>query len=450
MSGDITRKLEKEPVGRLLLHYAIPAVIGTMVNSLYNIVDRIFIGQGVGPLAIAGLTLTFPILMFIQAFGMLVGAGAATRVSIFLGRKEKEMAEKVAGNAFVLILILSAVTIFPCLIFMEDLLLAFGGSDQTIPYTAGYLYITIPGNLLMSLSFGFNAIMRASGYPKKAMVTMMIGALLNVILDPVFIFWLNMGIRGAAIATILSMVASTLFVMWHFFKPDSVVKLKKKYIGLDKRVVWSILTIGISPFAMQLAGSLVNVVLNHSLKEYGGDLAIGANGIITSVALLLVMLIVGISQGMQPIVGFNYGAGNQQRVQQTLKLVILTATCIMGIGWICSQLFPEWIVRGFTRDPELVAIASNGLRINLMMVFVVGSQITISQFFQSIGIAWKTIFLSLTRQVLFLIPAVLVLPSFIGLDGVWFASPFSDLLAAIVAWGFLWWHVKNLKNRKSD
>jgi len=450
MSGDITRKLEKEPVGRLLLHYAIPAVIGTMVNSLYNIVDRIFIGQGVGPLAIAGLTLTFPILMFIQAFGMLVGAGAATRVSIFLGRKEKEMAEKVAGNAFVLILILSAVTIFPCLIFMEDLLLAFGGSDQTIPYAAGYLYITIPGNLLMSLSFGFNAIMRASGYPKKAMVTMMIGALLNVILDPVFIFWLNMGIRGAAIATILSMVASTLFVMWHFFKPDSVVKLKKKYIGLDKRVVWSILTIGISPFAMQLAGSLVNVVLNHSLKEYGGDLAIGANGIITSVALLLVMLIVGISQGMQPIVGFNYGAGNQQRVQQTLKLAILTATCIMGIGWICSQLFPEWIVRGFTRDPELVAIASNGLRINLMMVFVVGSQITISQFFQSIGIAWKTIFLSLTRQVLFLIPAVLVLPSFIGLDGVWFASPFSDLLAAIVAWGFLWWHVKNLKNRKSD
>lgn len=192
------------------------------------------------------------------------------------------------------------------------------------------------------------------------------------------------------------------------------------------------------------------MVLNHSLKEYGGDLAIGANGIITSVALLLVMLIVGISQGMQPIVGFNYGAGNQQRVQQTLKLAILTATCIMGIGWICSQLFPEWIVRGFTRDPELVAIASNGLRINLMMVFVVGSQITISQFFQSIGIAWKTIFLSLTRQVLFLIPAVLVLPSFIGLDGVWFASPFSDLLAAIVAWGFLWWHVKNLKNRKSD
>lgn len=259
-----------------------------------------------------------------------------------------------------------------------------------------------------------------------------------------------MGIRGAAIASIISMVASTLFVMNHFFREKSIVRLRKKYLKPDAPVVWSILTIGISPFAMQLAGSLVNVILNHSLKTYGGDLAIGANGIITSIGLLLVMLIVGICQGMQPIVGFNYGAGNHQRIQRTLQLVIITATCVMGAGWLGSQWFPEWIVKGFTQDPELTRIAANGLRISLMAFFVVGSQISISQFFQSIGLAWIAMFLSLSRQVLFLIPAILLLPPFLGLDGVWYASPLSDLVAAAVAWGFLWWHVKNLKNRKSD
>lgn len=450
MSDPITRKLEQEPIGRLLLQYAIPAVIGTMVNSLYNIVDRIFIGQGMGPYAIAGLTLTFPILMFLQAFGMLVGAGAATRVSIFLGRKEHDMAEKVAGNAFILILLISVCTIIPALWGMETMLRWFGGSDQTMAYATDYLYIIIPGNLLMSLSFGFNTVMRASGYPKKAMVMMMIGALLNVVLDPVFIFWLDMGIRGAAIASIISMVASTLFVMNHFFRGKSIIRLRKKYLKPDAPVIWSILTIGISPFAMQLAGSLVNVILNHSLKTYGGDLTIGANGIITSIGLLLVMLIVGICQGMQPIVGFNYGAGNHQRVQRTLQLVIITATCVMGAGWLGSQWFPEWIVKGFTQDPELTRIAANGLRISLMAFFIVGSQISISQFFQSIGLAWIAMFLSLSRQILFLIPAILLLPPFLGLDGVWYASPLSDLVATAVAWGFLWWHVKNLKNRKSD
>ena len=274
MANEITWRLEQEMICRMLLQYAMPAVIGTMVNALYNIVDRIFIGQGVGPLAMAGLTLTFPILLFLQAFGMLIGAGAATRVSIYLGRRENEMAEKVLGNAFTLTFIITLATVVPCMIWMKDLLLAFGGSEQTIPYAQDYLNIVVPGTLLTSLSFGFNAVMRASGYPKKAMFTMLIGAITNVILDPIFIFWLDMGIKGAAIATIISMLLCTLFVMNHFVQKDSIVRFHKGTFKLEKHVVWNILTIGVSPFAMQLAGSLVVVIQNYALKQHGGDLSL--------------------------------------------------------------------------------------------------------------------------------------------------------------------------------
>ena len=447
MSDEITNRLEHEKISRLLLTYAIPAVVGTMVNSLYNIVDRIFIGHGVGALAISGLTLTFPVLLFLQAFGMLIGAGSATRVSIFLGRRENDKAEHVLGNALTLTFIISFLTITPSLIFLEDVLMWFGGSEQTIPYAMEYLYIVIPTNLLASLSFGFSAIMRASGYPRKSMTAMLIGAILNIIIDPIFIFWLDMGIRGAGYATVVAMSVSTIYVMSHFFRKDSLIRFRKECLRLSRPIVKSILTIGISPFSMQLAAGFVAVVMNQALQEHGGDLAIGASGIIISVAMLFVMLIIGISQGMQPIVGFNYGAGHHHRAMETLRLVILTATAIMGAGWVVSLLFPEVIVRAFTSDPELIAISANGLRTNFGLLIVVGSQIAISQFFQSIGIAWKTIFLSLTRQFIYLIPVVILLPPLIGLDGVWLSGPISDGLAAITAWIFLWWHVK--KNKKS-
>lgn len=450
MANEITWRLEHEKVSRLLLQYAIPAVVGTMVNALYNIVDRVFIGQGVGPLAIAGLTLTFPILLFLQAFGMLIGAGSATRVSIHLGRKANDMAVKVLGNAFTLTFIITILTVLPCMIWMDDLLLWFGGSEQTLPYAKDYLNIVVPGTILTSLSFGFNAIMRASGYPKKAMFTMLIGAVANLILDPIFIFWLDMGIRGAAIATVISMLISTAFVMNHFVQKDSIVRFQKGCFKLEGHVVWNILTIGVSPFAMQLAGSLVVVIQNYALKTYGGDLALGANGIISSVGMLLVMLVIGIAQGMQPIVGFNYGAGHHKRVQDTLWLVIIASTVIMGLGCLGSVLFPKLISRAFTNDPMLIDVTANGLRISLLVFVVVGSQISISQFFQSIGIAWKAMFLSLSRQCLFLIPALWVFPHFWKLDGVWYASPFSDFIAALTAWGFLWYHVKNIKSKSSD
>lgn len=445
MTNDITWRLEHEKVSRLLLHYAIPAVIGTMVNALYNIVDRIFIGQGVGALAISGLTLTFPILLFLQAFGMLIGAGAATRVSIHLGRKANDMAENVLGNAFTLTFIIGVLTIVPSLIYLDELLLWFGGSEQTIPYAKDYLYIVIPGNLLATLSFGFNAIMRASGYPKKAMFTMMIGAVLNVILDPIFIFGLDMGIKGAAIATVISMAAGSAFVMSHFVSKKSIVRFHTRYFKIRGPIIWNIMTIGMSPFSMQLAGSAVVILMNHALKAHGGDLAIGASGIITSVAMLLVMLVIGVAQGMQPIVGFNYGAGHHDRVLETLRLAIIVSTVITGTGCLFSLLFPGAIVNVFSTDSELVSITDNGLRLTMVVFFVVGSQITISQFFQSIGVAWKAMFLSLSRQCLFLIPAILIFPEVWGLDGVWLAQPFSDFIAAMTAWAFLWFHVKNVK-----
>ena len=448
MANEITWRLEHEKIGKLLLFYAIPAVIGTMVNALYNSVDRVFIGQGVGPLAISGLTLTFPILLFLQAFGMLIGAGAATHISICLGRKDTPQAERILGNALTLTFIISALTITPCMIFMDPLLKAFGGSEQTIPYAKDYLYIVVPGNILAALSFSFNAVMRASGYPKKAMLTMLAGAVMNIILDPIFIFVFDMGIRGAAIATVISMAVGAALVMGHFLSKESLIHFRRGCFSLDRRIVWAILAIGVSPFSMQLAGSLVNVVMNHALKTYGGDLAIGACGIITSVAMLVVMLVIGIAQGMQPIVGFNYGAGHHDRVQQTLYKVIKLSTIITGLGFLLSFFCPEWIAKGFTSDEELLRITANGLRLNLLAFLVVGSQISISQFFQSIGIAWKAMFLSLSRQCIFLIPATLLMPLAFDLDGVWLAGPLSDFLAAVLAWIFLWRHVVALKKKE--
>ena len=278
------------------------------------------------------------------------------------------------------------------------------------------------------------------------MFTMIIGAVLNIILDPIFIFVFDMGIRGAAIATVFSMGTSAAFVMHHCVSKQSLIRFRKKYFKLDWKIIRHIISIGVSPFAIQLGGSLVHVVMNNSLYTYGGDLALGANGIIISFGLLLVMLVIGIAQGMQPIVGFNFGAGHHHRVMQTLRLVIITSTCVTGLGCFCSLFFPEIIAKAFTTDPELIAITTNGLRLNLSLFFAVGSQIVISHFFQSIGAAWKTILLSLSRQMIFLIPAIFILPPIFGLNGAWYAGPLSDGLATFTAWAFLGHYV--MKERK--
>jgi putative MATE family efflux protein len=437
--------METQSVGALLWEYSLPAIVGTMVNSTYTVIDRIFIGQGVGPMAISGLALTLPIMIMLQAFGMLIGVGSTSRISICLGQKNKDHAEKILGNALLLTFILSGTAIALCLIYMDPILYAFGGSETTIPYAAKFLRITIPGSILSTLSFGFNNMMRASGYPKKAMFTMIIGAVANVILAPIFIFGFRWGIEGAAVATVISMGISACWVMSHFVHKNSFLQLKKKHLHLDKTIVWSIISIGLSPFLMQLAASMVNVIINTSLKEYGGDLAVGAYGINSSLSLLIIMFIVGLNQGMQPVVGYNYGAKKYNRVLEAVKKTICVATIISGSGALCAIFIPELVVRMFTADKAMIEIASRGLRLMLCALFVVGFQVVATNFFQCIGMAGKSIVLTLTRQCLLLVPCLLALPPVWGLDGVWIAQSVSDVLSAALTGIFLLYQLKKIR-----
>lgn len=437
---EIAGQLEHEKISRLMLHYAIPAVMGMLINTLYNIVDRIFIGHGAGALAISGLALTFPFTTFIQAFSMLVGVGAATRISILLGKKSNDSAERVLGNALTLSFIVALFTTVPPLIFMDDLLEWFGGSVQTIPYAKEYLNIIVPFNIMNILGLTFNSIMRSSGYPKKAMSMLALGAVQNVILDPLLIFVFGMGIRGAAVATVVSTTVSTACIMSHFFSVGGMIYFRLRYLTLDARAAGSILKIGVSPFLMQIVGCAEVIVLNRALGKHGGDLAIGANGIVSCIGLLFVMLIIGIGQGMQPIIGFNHGAGHPERVRETLRLSIVASTAITGTGCVICVLAPGLLAHGFSADMDLIRITANGLRLTMLAFVATGSQIIISLFFQSMGMAWKAMILSLSRQLFFQIPAILVLPLLWSLDGVWLAAPLADILSALLAWGFLWYY----------
>ncbi len=428
-----TNRLATERIGKLIWEFSIPAITGTVVMSLYNVVDRIFIGQGVGPLAISGLTLTFPFMNVLLAFGMLIGAGAASRISITLGEGEKEKAEKILGNAFVLTFLITGTIVLLSYIFMEDLLYLFGGTEKTISYAIDYMKIIIPGNVLAALFFGLNNIIRASGYPKRAMYSIVVAALLNVILDPVFIFALDMGIKGAAIATVISYFVGSVWNLSHFFGKDTNIVLRKKYFKLDKKIIKSIISIGMSPFSMQLAASLVIIIINNTLLRHGGDLAVGAYGILFSVIILIIMLIIGLNQGTQPIVGYNYGAKLYSRMFATLKLSAIIATIITVTGFLVFILFPKAVVSIFTTDEQLQNIAANGLRITVLMFPVVGFQIVVANFFQSIGKAKIAIFLSLTRQFIFMIPCLLILPEIYGLNGAWASLTVSDGLSTFVS-----------------
>lgn len=421
------------PIGNLLRYYAIPSIVGSMVNSLYNVVDRIFIGQGVGGLAISGLALTFPILLFLQAFGVLVGVGASSRISILLGQKQRDDAENLLGNAFLLSIILSLSTISISYIFMEPLLYAFGASADTLPYAKAYLGIVIPGNIFANLTFSYNAVMRSTGYPRKAMVTMIIGAVLNVILDAILILGLKWGVRGAAWATVLSMFVGMLFVLNHFTDKRNIVRIRPKYFRLQWQYIGGIISIGVAPFVMQLAASMVQVLKNTSLVKYGGDYAVGAHGISNSIATLIFMLIFGLSLGMQPIVGYNYGAGNIDRVKEAYFKTIKINVTIGLIGMLLIHFFPYFMVRFFTTDRELLDMATIASKTETFAFWAVGFQVTTVHFFQSIGSAWRSLILSVSRQIVFLIPAIFILPNFWGLNGVWMATPTADLLACTLA-----------------
>ncbi|MCM1141687.1 MAG: MATE family efflux transporter [Muribaculum sp.] len=427
-------ELKNESVGRLLWKYSLPAVVGMLVMSLYNVVDRIFIGQGVGPEAIAGLAITFPVMNLSAALGVLVGAGGAARISILLGANDTQGAQKVLGNALGLMFIIICCYLSIFAIFIDDILLAFGASEVTLPYAHDFMFYILPGMFMTNFAFTFNNFMRASGYPVRAMVTMFIGAGLNVILAPIFIFYLGWGIKGAAIATDFSMTLSAIFVMSHFLRKSSIIRFKggREMYVLNMRIILSIISIGAAPSLVNAAACFINVIINKSLYAHGGDIAVGAAGIFTTYTSLMTMVVVGICQGMQPIIGYNYGANQIHRLKRTFWFATGVSTFIVTIGQVFGLFFPNMVGRAFTTDPGLISETSRCLHISLCAFTVVGFQIVSTTLFQSIGRAGASIFLSMTRQVIFLIPLLLLLPSHFGLDGVWASFPASDILATIV------------------
>lgn len=445
-----TYRLEHDGIRSLLFRYTMPAVVGTLVTALYNVVDRIFIGQSVGDYALSGLALTFPVLVLLQAFGMLVGTGAATRVSILLGEHNHDGAERILGNAIVLTFILQAAIIIPTMIWLEPILVLFGGSERTIPYAAEYLYVAVPGNIFASLAMSYNAVMRASGYPSKAMYTMIIGAVLNIGLDSLFIYNFGWGIGGAAWATVLSMAVSAAFVMYHFFQKESVVRFRLSNMQISKSQILSIASIGVSPFAVQILGSLSNVLINRGFiavapSAEDADRAIGALGVINGYALVAFMIMLGLSQGMQPIVGYNHGAGLHNRVLRTTIVAGGMSALVGFVFSVIALLIPRQICSIFAQDGPLLEASVNAMSITIYCLTFVGTQIVATQFFQSIGHARKAFALSISRQALFLIPLLLTLPYSLGIDGVWMSLPLADLFSGILGIALVWYHFKSIR-----
>ncbi|AYE34408.1 MATE family efflux transporter [Clostridium septicum] len=443
------KRLGEESIPKLLISFSVPAIIGMLVNTFYNIVDRMFIGHipDIGQLALTGVGVTMPIVSIILGFGLLLGVGTSARVSLNLGLGNKEDAEKLIGNSLTLSIILSVLITFIGLTFSTKLLRSFAASDSTIIYAKDYINIIYFGTIFNLMAFSLNHSIRSDGNPRIAMFSMLIGAITNIVLDPIFIFVLNLGVKGAAIATVISQLVSCIWVISYFTKGKSYIKLRKENLKLEKRIVMAIVTIGMSPFAMQIAQSLVQVIANNSLKMYGGDLAIGAMAIIASITMIFSMPIIGLNQGAQPIIGYNYGAKKYHRVKETVTYGTIIATIIMIIGFILVQLFPHILIRMFNKDPNLVDIATNGLRIFLCMIPFIGFQIVSSSYFQAVGKAKISMFLSLLRQVILLIPFMIILPKFItpSLNGIWIAGAASDLLSAIIT-GILFYNsVRKLK-----
>ena len=433
------------PIGKLLVQYSIPAIIAMTVSSLYHIIDSIFIGQGVGAWAIAGLAVTFPLMNLVIAFCNLVGIGGATISSIFLGQRDTVRATETLHNVVWLCLISSVCFGGLSFIFLDKILLFFGASHDTLPYAREFMQVILVGTPVAYLFIGLNNVMRSTGYPTKAMLSSLISVIANVILAPIFIFVLDWGIRGAALATLVSQMIGLVWVLLHFFNKNSFVHFDNRYSRLKRSIVERIFSIGLSPFLMNACSCFVVIIINRSFIEYGGDLAVGAYGITNRVLMLFAMVAMGITQGMQPIIGYNYGARQRERVHRTLVYGIASATVITSLGFVMAQLVPMPVVRLFTTDTTLIDMAANGLRRPSLAFPLIGGQIVISNFFQSIGKAKVSIFLSLSRQLIFLIPALLILPGIYGINGVWASLPLSDAIAFFVGITALWIYLRREK-----
>ena len=423
-------------ISKLLVQYSVPAIIAGVVTSLYNIVDSIFIGRGVGPMAIAGLAITFPLMNLVVAFCTLIAVGGATISSIFLGQKNLNRATDVVNNVMILCLIHSVIFGGLTLIFLDPILYFFGATEETIGYAREFMTVILYGTPISYVFIGLNNLMRATGYPKKAMVSALLSVGVNVILAPIFIFHLGWGIKGAAIATICGQFSAFIWVLWHFMSKSSYVHFKLDNRWLTGSIIKRIYAIGMSPFLMNVCACIVVIFINKALLDYGGDagnLTIGAYGIVNRTTMFFVMIVFGVTQGMQPILGYNYGAGQWDRVKKTLKIGISLGVCITTAGWLVTELFPNTVSSLFTTDSTLIDIARRGFRIYFICYPVVGCQIVIQNFFQSVGKPKLSIFLSLTRQLIFLIPFLIIIPRFFGVDGVWASMAASDVIAFIVA-----------------
>lgn len=419
-------------VGKLLLEYSLPAIVAMTATSLYNIIDRIFIGQGVGALAISGLALTLPLMNLGVALGALVGAGASTLVSIRLGQQRGDEASLILGNTVILNLILSTAYSVAVLFFLDPILFLFGASSATYLYAKQFMQIILAGNVLLHSYMGLTNIMRSSGYPAKSMIITLATVGVNIILAPVFIFVFKWGIRGAALATVAAQLTGLVAVTLHFMRKDSFLHFMKGHFRLNKDIIIGIFSIGMSPFAINLFACLIVIIMNLQLVKYGGDYAVGAYGIINSILMCVVMIIIGLTQGMQPIAGYNYGACRFDRVISVFKYTVITGTCITTAGFLLGEVFPEQIAKAFTGSSELISITVPGMRIAMIMFPLAGFQMVTSNLFQSIGRAKISIFLTLSRQVIFLIPALLILPGFFGLTGVWGSIPAADLFSSFM------------------
>lgn len=430
----VESELSTEKVGKLLVRYSLPAIVAMAASSLYNIVDRIFIGQGVGPYAIAGLAITLPVMNLAIALGAMVGVGAAALVSIRLGQGRGDEAGRILGNTVFLNVVLGTVYSFLMYLFLDPILRLFGASDETIPYARDFLRIILLGNPFLHTYMGLNGIMRASGHPTKAMATTLATVGVNLALAPLFIFVFDWGIRGAALATVASQLVGLAVVVAHFSDKKRQLRFQRGIFAPHASMIRDILAIGMSSFFVQVGASLVAVVMNRELVRHGGDFAVGAFGIVNSVLMLLVMVILGISQGMQPIAGFNYGAKLYDRVMRVLRHAIVASTIVACTGFAAAQLFPGPVTRAFTSDPNLQAMAVQGMRWAFLCMPLAGFQIATANLFQSIGRAKLSIILTLSRQIGFLVPGLIALPIVFGLSGVWAALPLSDAASTLLAW----------------
>ena len=440
-----TLELGTKPVGKLLAQYALPAIIAMTAASFYNIIDRVFIGQVVGSMAISGLAITFPFMILAAAFGAAVGVGAATTISVKLGQKDYESAENTLGNTITLNLIIGLAFGGICLLFLDPILRFFGASDATLPYARDFMQIILAGNVFSHMYFGMNAVLRAASKPRMAMFATIFTVAMNILLDAVFILWWHWGIKGAAFATVISQVLALCWQMKLFANKNELLHLKRGIYKLKANLVRNIISIGISPFLMNACACIIVIFINNQLVKFGGDIAVGAYGIANSIAMIFIMFVIGLNQGMQPIAGYNYGAQQYDRMMRVVRLSIITAICIMLTGWTLAMFAPYYCARMFTKDPELIKGSIKAIQIIMMMYPFIGCQMVITNFFQCIGKVKISIFLSLSRQLLFLLPLLVLLPNFYGINGVWASMPTSDLISVVVAISIMTVYLRRFK-----